>query len=135
MPLLLITILMFWLQRSVLGRRGYTTVSGKGGERRITQLGAWRWLMLGYALFVCALSVLLPMLVLTQAAFARAWGPRLFARQSYAQQFPLASCSSRRRRRTRSSIHSCIPASRPLRAISLSLAIAYVVTAQTGAME
>ena len=32
MPLLLITIFMFWLQRSVLGRRGYTTVSGKGGE-------------------------------------------------------------------------------------------------------
>ena len=30
--------------------------------------------MFGYALFVCALAVFLPMLVLTQAAFARAWG-------------------------------------------------------------
>ena len=39
MPLLLITIFMFWLQRSVLGRRGYTTVSGKGGERRVMRLG------------------------------------------------------------------------------------------------
>src|SRR5580704_6634080 len=74
MPLLLITVLMFWLQRKVLGRRGYTTVSGKGGERRITRLGSWRWVMLGYALFVCALSVLLPMAVLLQAAFAKAWG-------------------------------------------------------------
>jgi len=74
MPLLLITIFMFWVQRSVLGRRGYTTVSGKGGERRIMRLGAWRWVMLGYAMFVCALAVFLPMLVLVQAAFARAWG-------------------------------------------------------------
>ena len=74
MPLLLITIFMFWVQRTVLGRRGYTTVSGKGGERRITRLGPWRWVMLGYALFVCALAVFLPMIVLTQAAFAKAWG-------------------------------------------------------------
>ena len=27
--------LLFWLQRRVLGRNGYTTVSGKGGERRM----------------------------------------------------------------------------------------------------
>jgi iron(III) transport system permease protein len=38
------------------------------------RLGAWRWVMLGYALFVCALSVLLPMAVLLQASFAKAWG-------------------------------------------------------------
>jgi iron(III) transport system permease protein len=74
MPLLAITVFMFWLQRSLLGRRGYAAVSGKGGERRIIRLGAWRWVMLGYALFVAALSVLLPMLVLAQAAFAKAWG-------------------------------------------------------------
>ena len=74
LPLLLITVLMFWLQRSILGRRGYAAVTGKGGERRMIRLGAWRWVMLGYALFVCALSVLLPMTVLLQAAFAKAWG-------------------------------------------------------------
>ena len=59
----------------MLGRRGYATVTGKGGERRIIRLGPWRWVMLGYALFVCALAVFLPMIVLlTQAAFAKAWG-------------------------------------------------------------
>src|SRR5437764_3613839 len=73
-PLLLITILMFWLQRSLVGRRGYTAVTGKGGERRPIRLAAWRWPMFGYAMFVCSLSVLLPMLVLLQAAFAKAWG-------------------------------------------------------------
>src|SRR6478736_4828118 len=74
MPLLAITVLMFWLQRSLLGRKGYTSVTGKGGERRMIALGPWRWVMLGYALFVCALSVFLPMVVLLQAAFAKAWG-------------------------------------------------------------
>jgi iron(III) transport system permease protein len=74
LPLLLITVLMFWLQRAILGRRGYAAVTGKGGERRMIRLGAWRWVMLGYALFVCALSVLLPMAVLLQASFAKAWG-------------------------------------------------------------
>ncbi|HEV2954529.1 MAG TPA: ABC transporter permease subunit [Xanthobacteraceae bacterium] len=74
LPLLLITVLMFWLQRAILGRRGYAAVTGKGGERRMIRLGAWRFVMLGYALFVCALSVLLPMAVLLQASFAKAWG-------------------------------------------------------------
>ncbi len=74
MPLLAVTVFLFWLQGSVIGRRGYVTVSGKGGERRMIRLGPWRWVMLGYALFVVALSVLLPMLVLLQAAFAKAWG-------------------------------------------------------------
>src|ERR1700719_2743181 len=74
MPLLLITVLMFFLQRRLLGRRGYTAVTGKGGERRLPRLGAWRWAMLAYALLVGALSVLLPLVVLLQAAFAKAWG-------------------------------------------------------------
>jgi iron(III) transport system permease protein len=74
MPLLLITLAMFGVQRWLLGRKGYASVSGKGGERRTIPLGAWRWVMLGYALFVCSLSVFLPMFVLLQAAFAKAWG-------------------------------------------------------------
>src|SRR6516165_10564747 len=74
MPLLAITVIMFALQRILLGRRGYAALSGKGGERRMIRLGAWRWVTLGYALAVCLFSVLLPMLVLIQAAFAKAWG-------------------------------------------------------------
>src|SRR5437763_12045030 len=74
MPLLAITVLMFALQRTLLGRRGYAAVSGKGGERRMVRLGAWRWVMIAYALLVCLFSVLLSVLVLLQAAFAKAWG-------------------------------------------------------------
>lgn len=40
----------------------------------MVRLGAWKWLLLAHALTVCALSVLLLMSVLLQAAFAKAWG-------------------------------------------------------------
>ena len=73
LPLLLVTIALFWIQRRILGRKGYVALTGKGGERRPTRLGGWRWVFLGYSLFVLTLSVVLPYLVLTQAAFAKAW--------------------------------------------------------------
>jgi len=127
MPLLLITIFMFWLQRSVLGRRGYTTVSGKGGERRIIKLGPWRFVMLGYALFVCALAVFLPMLVLTQAAFAKAWG-RGFSLDNLSLQnfhYILFEQTQAQNAIVNTFVYSGITA---FAAIALSLAIAYVVT-------
>jgi len=40
----------------------------------VVRLGAWRWVMLGYCLFITSLSFFLPMLVVLQAAFAKAWG-------------------------------------------------------------
>lgn len=73
-PLLLITVVLFGLQRWLVRRRGFVALTGKGGERRIMELGPWRWVMLGYSLFVLSLSVLLPYIVLSQAALAKAWG-------------------------------------------------------------
>ncbi len=73
MPLLLVTIALFLLQQHVLRRRGYVALSGKGGERRPIELGAGRWPMLGWSLFVTSLTVTLPYVVLLQAAFAKAW--------------------------------------------------------------
>jgi iron(III) transport system permease protein len=73
-PLLLITVVLFGLQRWLVRRRGFVALTGKGGERRIMELGPWRWVMLGYAGFVLSLSVLLPYIVLLQAALAKAWG-------------------------------------------------------------
>lgn len=74
MPLLLITMLLVSLQRLVLRRKGFVSLTGKGGDRRMIQLGRWRWVTFGYAMFVAALSVFLPYVMLTQAAFAKAWG-------------------------------------------------------------
>ena len=127
MPLLLITIFMFWLQRQVLGRRGYTTVSGKGGERRTIRLGRWRWAMLGYALFVCALAVFLPMIVLVQAAFAKAWGRGFSLGNLTLQNFRyiLFEQTQAQNAIINTFVYSGVTA---FAAIALSLAIAYVVT-------
>lgn len=73
-PLVLITVGLFSLQRMVLGRRSYVALTGKGGSRELQALGPWRWVILGYALFIVAMAVVLPYLALAQAAFSRAWG-------------------------------------------------------------
>jgi len=49
-------------------------LTGKGGDRRLVRLGPWRWVLLGYCLLVTSLSFFMPILVVLQAAFARAWG-------------------------------------------------------------
>ena len=74
MPLLAITVALFWLQRKIISRRGYVALTGKGGERRLIRLGRWRWALLAWCLFVTSLSFFLPMVVVLQAAFAKAWG-------------------------------------------------------------
>jgi len=74
MPLLVVTIALFAWQRSMMRRKGFVALTGKGGERRILALGPWRWALLGYALVVLSLSVVLPYAVLAQAAFTKAWG-------------------------------------------------------------
>ncbi|HEV8474768.1 MAG TPA: iron ABC transporter permease [Methylomirabilota bacterium] len=74
MPLLAITVALFWLQRRIIARKGYVALTGKGGERRLIRLGPWRWPMLAYCLLVTSMSFFLPMVVVLQAAFAKAWG-------------------------------------------------------------
>ena len=74
MPLLFITIGLFGLQKLILARKGYVALTGKGGERRLIRLGPWRWVMFAYCMLIGAISVFGPVIVLAQAAFARAWG-------------------------------------------------------------
>src|SRR5215469_13860051 len=126
MPLLAITVLMFWLQRRILGRRGYTSVTGKGGERRMIALGPWRWVMFSYALLVGALSVFLPMLVLFQAAFAKAWGRGFSIDNLTLQNFHYLLFEQTQAKQTilNTFVYAGVTA---FAAISLSLAIAYVV--------
>ena len=73
-PLIAITLALFWAQRAILGRRSYVALTGKGGSRTLTPLGPWRWAILGYALFVVGLAVILPYAALAKAAFSKAWG-------------------------------------------------------------
>jgi iron(III) transport system permease protein len=73
-PLLLITLTLMGLQRRALGRKGFVAQTGKGGARRLIRLGPWRWVMLAWCVFVGMLAVAMPMLVLLEASFAKAWG-------------------------------------------------------------
>jgi len=73
LPLLLITAGLLYVQKRLLGRKGFATFAGKGGARRIVRLGPWRWVLLGWCLLVAALSVFLPYLTLLQAATSKAW--------------------------------------------------------------
>jgi iron(III) transport system permease protein len=79
MPLLLVTVLLLFVQRRILGRRRFTTVSGKGGVRRRMRLGAWRWPLLAVALLPPMFSVILPYLALLVVSLERAWGKGPFA--------------------------------------------------------
>src|SRR5205085_1000289 len=54
-------------------RRGYASITGRAGQRRTTDLGAWRWLLLSICLFVVTLSVILPYIQLLIAAFSVSW--------------------------------------------------------------
>jgi len=74
MPLLLVTVALYALQQRLVGRKGFVTLGGKGGERRMIALGGWRWVAFGYAASILALALVLPCLTLAQAAFAKAWG-------------------------------------------------------------
>ncbi|MBM3217667.1 MAG: iron ABC transporter permease [Candidatus Rokubacteria bacterium] len=76
-PLLLATALLLLMQKRLLGRRGYATVGGKGGQRRTIALGIWRYPALAAVFVVMAGSIFLPYAVLAKAAFARAWAQPL----------------------------------------------------------
>jgi len=72
-PLLLATMLLIALQKRILGRRGFSTVGGKGGQRRLVKLGWARLPVLVLVLGILALSVFLPYWILLKAAFSKAW--------------------------------------------------------------
>lgn len=74
MPLLFITVSLIWVQRLLLSRKGYVTQSGKGGERRPIDIGPWRWVLLGYVIFIGLLAVYLPGAAMIQASLSKAWG-------------------------------------------------------------
>ncbi len=125
-PLLLITLVLFLVQRRLLHRRGFIALTGKGGERRVIELGRFRWVMAGYAFVLLSLSVFLPYAALSQAALAKAWGrgwslDNLTLHNFYYLLFEHETAGA-------SVVHSFVYAgSAACLAIGLSLSIAYIV--------
>ena len=126
MPLLAITVSMFWLQRRATSRKGYVALTGKGGERREVVLGLWKWPLLGYCLAVCSLSFFMPMVVICQAALAKAWG-RGFRLDNLTLDNLYVTLIGNALTRT-ATLHTFLYAgSASLFAIALALCVAYVV--------
>jgi len=76
-PLLLATMFLIAVQKRILGRRGFSTIGGKGGQHRLVALGWARLPLFGLVLLVMALSVFLPYWILIKAAFSKAWAMTL----------------------------------------------------------
>lgn len=79
MPLLIVTALLLLIQRRLLSRRSFTTITGKGGSFRRRTLGGWRWPAFGLAMIPPALAVILPYSALLLVSLSRAWGKGPFA--------------------------------------------------------
>lgn len=74
MPMLATTVVLLGVQRLLLSRKGYVSVSGKGGERRPLDIGAWKWVLAAYCGVIAAITVVVPLVTLLQTAFSQAWG-------------------------------------------------------------
>lgn len=74
MPLLLVTVTLLLVQRRLLGRRRFVTVTGKGGVRRRMSLGRWRWPLAAAAAVPPFLATILPYAALLVVSLQRTWG-------------------------------------------------------------
>ncbi|MSQ50097.1 MAG: iron ABC transporter permease [Betaproteobacteria bacterium] len=87
LPLLLVTIVLLLLQRALLGRRGYVTVTGKVTAPRLIKLGWARWVAFALCALVVTVSVGLTYLVLATYATSIDWkqwpGPGNFTVENF----------------------------------------------------
>ncbi|MFC1492068.1 ABC transporter permease [Nitrospinota bacterium] len=77
MPMLIAAIWMVWMRAKVLGRRGYATVGGKGGQRRPQKLGPWRYPVFLLCFFPVLCSLFLPYFALVSTSFMNTLGAGL----------------------------------------------------------
>jgi len=75
--LLLLTVVGVLLQRQLLQRRRFTTVTGKGAHPRLVRLGGLRFLALGLGVVYLVAAMVLPMGVLILASFRSVWTQQL----------------------------------------------------------
>jgi len=77
LPMLLGAIWLIWMRRKALGRRGYATIGGKGGQRRAQKLGPYRWLLFAFCMVPLFCSLVLPYFALGASSLMRLQGASL----------------------------------------------------------
>ncbi|MFQ5852487.1 MAG: ABC transporter permease, partial [Candidatus Binatia bacterium] len=76
-PMLMAAVWMVYMRRHVLGRRGYATIGGKGGQRRPQKLGIWRYPVFFLCLFPILCALFLPYFMLITTSFLKNIGDGL----------------------------------------------------------
>src|SRR5262245_1905628 len=69
-----ITVAALFLQQSFLARRSFVTLGGKGSRPQLVDLGAARWIMLGFVIAVCIVAIILPYASLIAMSLSKSWG-------------------------------------------------------------
>lgn len=70
-PMLIAAIVLIWMRQKSIGRRGFATIGGKGGQRRLQKLGGYRWLVFLLCMIPLACSLLLPVFTLTMQSLMK----------------------------------------------------------------
>ncbi|MCG8545820.1 MAG: iron ABC transporter permease [Alphaproteobacteria bacterium] len=73
LPMLIAAICLIWMRRKALGRRGFATIGGKGGQRRPQRLGRYRWAVFGLCMVPLTCSLLLPALALGMTSLMKTY--------------------------------------------------------------
>ena len=81
--LLVITFGLVLVNWRFLGKRDYTTVTGRGYSARPMALGKLRWVAFGFVVLFFVITVVLPALMLIQVSFIRFIGLNIFDPASY----------------------------------------------------
>jgi iron(III) transport system permease protein len=81
--LLFITFLLVVFNWAMIGRRNYTTVTGRSYSARPMRLGSLRWLAFGFVGLYLTLSFILPALVIIQTSFINIVGFDVLNPDSY----------------------------------------------------
>jgi iron(III) transport system permease protein len=71
LPLLVLTVILLRAEHMILGRRGYSVISGKQGNPRLVRLGWFKWVAITFVLLVLMCPIFLPYWALFNAAFSR----------------------------------------------------------------
>jgi iron(III) transport system permease protein len=88
--LLFIIVLLVLVQWRILGRRDFTTVSGKGYKPRPMNLGKWRWPLSALAILIVAMLTIPPMFILIQSTFMKSagmYGEDMYTLKNYVTAF------------------------------------------------
>lgn len=74
LPMLMTAVWFVYIRRHVLGRRGYATLGGKGGQRRPQRLGIWRFPVLIFCVLPVLCAIVLPYFMLFTTSFLKTIG-------------------------------------------------------------